>query len=56
MQQNTITRRAMLAKTAAVAGVPAIVPASAFGANSRIVMANIGVGGMGSGHCQKHRP
>jgi predicted dehydrogenase len=40
----------MLAKAAALAGVPAIVPSSAFGANDRIVMASIGVGGMGSGH------
>ena len=50
MQRSTITRRAVLAGTAALAGFPAIIPARAFGANDRIVMASIGVGDMGSGH------
>ena len=49
---NTIGRRSLLQGVLAATSFPAIVPASAFGANSRIVMANIGVGEMGSGHCQ----
>jgi predicted dehydrogenase len=52
MGRNTLRRRDVLKGVLAATGFPAIVPASAFGANSRIVMANIGVGGMGSGHCQ----
>lgn len=52
MGRNPIRRRDLLKMGLAATGFPAIVPASAFGANSRIVMANIGVGGMGSGHCQ----
>ena len=48
-----ITRRVVL-KAAAVGGIvtgfPMIIPASAFGANDRIVYGHIGVGGMGSSH------
>ena len=53
MQRKTITRRSLLTSTAAIAGFPAIIPASAFGANDRIVMASIGVGGMGGGHLRE---
>lgn len=52
MGRTTIRRRDLLKGVVTAAGFPAIVPATAFGANSRIVMANIGVGEMGSGHCQ----
>ena len=46
----TITRRAFLARTAVAAGTaPLIVSARAFGANERIVMAGIGMGGQGRG-------
>ncbi len=53
MQRKTITRRSLLAGSTAIAGFPAIIPASAFGANDRIVMASIGVGGMGGGHLRE---
>lgn len=52
MGQNTFRRRDVLKGALAATGFPAIVPATAFGANDRIVMANIGVGEMGSGHCR----
>jgi predicted dehydrogenase len=59
MQSKHANRRAFLkslAGTAAVAGFPTIIPASALGADGnvppsdRIVMGSIGVGGQGGGH------
>jgi hypothetical protein len=45
-----ITRRSFLARTAVAAGAaPLILSARAFGANERIVMAGIGMGGQGRG-------
>jgi len=57
--QRQITRRSFLKRTATAAGaavaIPAIVPASVFGANApsnRIVMGAIGVGSQGTGDMQ----
>jgi predicted dehydrogenase len=56
MKKSTLTRRGFLAKAAAVAAAPYIVPASALGRggatapSNRIVMASIGTGGMGTGN------
>mgnify|MGYP001167334226 FL=1 len=51
---GALTRREVLkagaGAAAAVAAFPTIIPASAFGANERIVYGHIGVGGMGSSH------
>ena len=49
-KQEQIRRRDLLAATVAIAGFPAIVPARAFGANDRVTMASIGLGGQGGGH------
>src|ERR1035441_5206572 len=47
---SRITRRSFLARTAVAAGgAPLILSARAFGANERIVMAGIGMGGQGRG-------
>ncbi|MBN2137190.1 MAG: Gfo/Idh/MocA family oxidoreductase [Sedimentisphaerales bacterium] len=58
-QQHSITRRSFLRKTAAIAGsaaaLPAIVPASVFGADApsnNIVMGAVGVGSQGTGDMQ----
>ena len=50
--KTTISRRSFIesvAFTAAAIGFPAIIPAAAFGANDRIAVGCIGVGGMGTG-------
>ena len=50
---TTINRRLFLkgsAFTAAAIGFPSIIPAAAFGANERIALGCIGVGGMGTGN------
>ena len=50
---SPLTRRDLLKAGAAGAlltAFPTIIPASAFGANERIVYGHIGVGGMGSSH------
>lgn len=44
------TRRRFVQSAASLAAAPYIIPASAFGANDRIALAHIGVGGMGTGH------
>ena len=45
-----LTRRAFLARTAAaLATAPLVLPARGFGANERIVMGCIGLGGQGRG-------
>jgi len=55
MKQNPISRRAMLARSAAALGAATVVPASVLGregqpaANDRIVLGAIGIGGRGSG-------
>jgi predicted dehydrogenase len=49
-RQKQIRRRDLLAAAVAVTGFPAIVPGRAFGANGRVTMASIGVGGQGGGH------
>lgn len=51
--KHTVNRRNFLkSSTAAVAaiGFPSIIPASAFGANNKITLGCIGVGGMGTGN------
>ena len=47
---SRISRRRFVQSTAALAAAPYFIPASAFGANERITLAHIGVGGMGTGH------
>lgn len=50
---NRVNRRRFLQTTAAVAGAfaaPLFIPRSAFGANDRIVLGHIGVGGQGNGN------
>ncbi len=53
---NTLTRRTLLKQTAAAAIAPMILPSGVLaangkpGANDRLVVGHIGIGGMGSGH------
>jgi predicted dehydrogenase len=47
---NQCNRRRFLTTAAAVVAVPTIVPASAFGANERVVTGHIGVGNQGAGN------
>lgn len=47
---SQMNRRHFLKRSAAVIGLPAFIPSSAFGANDRIALACIGVGGMGTGN------
>ena len=49
MKKST-TRRTFVKSAAAVSAAPMFVPASAFGANDKITMGCIGVGGMGRGN------
>ncbi len=55
-QRNALTRRSFLAAAGAAAGIPAIIPSRVLaaegkpGANDRLTIAHIGVGGMGGYH------
>ncbi|MFW6161894.1 MAG: Gfo/Idh/MocA family oxidoreductase, partial [Planctomycetota bacterium] len=49
MREARIDRRAFLRRAAAAAAAPAVIGSRAFGANDRITMAGIGMGGRGSG-------
>ncbi len=55
-QRNALTRRAFLAAAGAAASLPAILPSRVLaaegkpGANDRLTIAHIGVGGMGGYH------
>ena len=54
--KQTINRRAFLKGStfaAAAIGMPAIIPATAFGANEKIAIGCIGVGGMGTGNMRQ---
>ena len=55
MSQHINRRDFLKSSTAAIAafGLPNIIPASAFGANDRISLGCIGVGGMGTGNMQE---
>ncbi|MBM3858355.1 MAG: twin-arginine translocation signal domain-containing protein [Verrucomicrobia bacterium] len=51
--KNQISRRSFLKQSAAAAawlGMPALIPATAFGANNKTAVGCIGVGGMGTGN------